>query len=776
MYRLRLAATIAVSFAIALLSGCGGETTRVAETARPDSAGATFLSRDTCARCHPEQTAAWRGSHHDLAMQEATEESVLGDFAGATFTYAGTTSTFTRRDGKFFVRTDGRDGELNDYQIAYTFGFEPLQQYLVAFPDGRFQALSVVWDTRPAADGGQRWYHLYPDEAVDHRDPLHWTGVYQNWNQMCAECHSTNLEKGYDTEADSYRTSWSEIDVSCQACHGPGSVHARWAAEIETGAASGDPADGLVVELKDTGGGVWEIQPETGIAQRTAPPSSAIQVEACGRCHSRRSPIVGEYRHGLALLDTHRLALLEEQLYHADGHIRDEVYVYGSFLQSKMYRAGVVCTDCHDPHGLEIPVADATCARCHLAAKFADPGHHFHQVASAAASCVECHMPARDYMGIDARRDHGFRVPRPDLSLELGTPNACNDCHRDRSTEWAARAFAEWYGDVASRRPHFASALDAGRRGVPEARRLLADLAADAAMPGIARGTALALARRFPHLADVETLRAGLEDPDPLVRLGALQGTEGLDPPRWARPQWLELLAPSLTDPVRAVRIEAGRLLAQVPRERVTPELLPALSLALAEYRDAQQANADRPDGQLNLGLLYSRQGRLGEAERAYRRALALDPWFGPALINLADLYRATERDAQAETLLREAVERLPDDPAARHSLGLTLVRQGRHEEALDELKRALELAPEQTRYAYVYGVALHSRGETGRGLEVLAAAHRRSPEDADLLIGLATLSRDAGHMEEAREYANRLLALRPGDPGARTLVEELSD
>ncbi len=707
-------------------------------------------------------------------MQEATEETMLADFDDVTFDYAGTTSTFFRRDGGFFARTDGRDGELHEYRIAYTFGVEPLQQYLVSFPDGRYQALPVVWDDRPAGDGGQRWVHLYPDEAIDHRDPLHWTGVYQNWNQMCAECHSTNLVKGYDAEADSYDTTWSEIDVSCEACHGPGSAHARWAAQIEAGEVAGDPADGLVVKLKDESGGVWEINADTGIAERSAPLSSTAQVESCGRCHARRSPITSDYEYDRPLLDTHRLALLDQDLYHADGHLLEEVYVYGSFVQSKMHGAGVVCTDCHDPHGLDIPVADAACARCHLGAKFAAASHHFHPPESTGASCVECHMSSRTYMVVDGRRDHGFRVPRPDLSLELGTPNACNDCHDDRDVEWAAGAFADWYGDVASRRPHFATALAAGRRGAPEARRLLADLAADPEMPGIARGTALSLARQFPQLADVETLRYGLADPDPIVRLGALHGIEGLDPPRWARPQWFELLAPSLTDPVRAVRIAAGRLLAEVPRERVPSELLPALSLALAEYEDAQQANADRPDGQLNLGLVYAGQGRLDDAERAYRRALALDPWFSPAFVNLADLFRATGRDAEAEALLREAIELLPEDSGVRHSLGLALVRQGRHPEALDELRRAAELAPDQTRYAYVYGVALHSLGETTRALQVLEAAHLRNPQDPELLTGLATISRDAGRLEAARDFARKLLALRPEDPGAAQLAAEL--
>ncbi len=744
----------------------------------PASAGKSvpkeYVGRGVCAECHAKQTDGWRDSHHDLAMQEVNEQTVLGDFDDATFSYAGTTTTFTRRDGAFIVRTDGPDGELTDFPVAYVFGVVPLQQYLIAFPDGRYQALSIVWDTRPAAEGGGRWVHLYPGEAIDHRDPLHWTGVYQNWNQQCAECHSTNLVKGYDPVTNTYATTWSEIDVSCEACHGPGSAHAEWAAKVAGGDAAGDPTDGLTVDLEDPSGGVWEIDATTGIAERSAARGSATEIETCGRCHARRSPIDPDYRHGRPLLDSHRLALLDENLYHADGHIQDEVYVYGSFVQSRMYRAGVTCSDCHDPHGLGIAQPDAACARCHLRAKFAEPSHHFHPPdaaggPSAGASCVACHMPSRVYMAVDSRRDHGFRIPRPDLSLDVGTPNACNDCHDDKSTEWAARAFAEWYGDVDARRPHFARALDAGRRGLPAARRLLAELAADPEMPAIARGTALAQARNRPLLADPDAIRAGLANAEPLVRLGALRGVEALDPRSWP-----ELLAPLLDDDLRAVRIEAGRVLASLGAAALPEALRSSYELALSEYLDAQEVNADRPDGQLNLGLIYAAQGRPDEAERAYSHALRLDPWFSPAYVNLADLYRATGRDGDGEAILRRALERIPEDASVRHTLGLALVRQGRQAEATAELARAAELAPEQARYAYVHGVALHSGGESGRALEVLAAAHLKHPADPELLTALATISRDAGRSEDALRFARKLQAVRPDDPGVRQLVAEL--
>ncbi|HHH43504.1 MAG TPA: hypothetical protein ENK49_05140, partial [Gammaproteobacteria bacterium] len=190
---------------------------------------AEFVGRPVCTACHTEQAVQWSGSNHDQAMQLATSHTVLGNFDNATFTNFGVTSSFFKKNGRFMVRTVGPDGKLKDYEIKYTFGVEPLQQYLVEFPGGRLQALSLAWDTRSKQQGGQRWFHLYPDENIAYDDELHWTRPSQNWNSMCAECHSTNLEKNYDPVTRTFATSWSEIDVSCEACHGPGSNHVRWA-------------------------------------------------------------------------------------------------------------------------------------------------------------------------------------------------------------------------------------------------------------------------------------------------------------------------------------------------------------------------------------------------------------------------------------------------------------------------------------------------------------------------------------------------------------------
>ena len=353
-----------------------------------EAAEATYVGGEACAACHAREHELWIGSHHDLAMQLADEASVLGDFDDATFTYYGVQSTFFERDGVFSVRTDGPDGKLHDYEIAYTFGVYPLQQYLIGFPGGRYQPLGIAWDSRPAAAGGQRWFHLYPDVPIESGDELHWTASNQTWNFMCAACHSTNLQKNYDLETDSYNTTWSEINVSCEACHGPGSTHVEWAA------GGADLDNGLIVHL--TPGGEWSLEAATGTARLSSPRGSHAQIETCAPCHSRRSAVDERQTQGHLLLQNYRLALLTEGMYYADGQIEDEVYVYGSFLQGKMYHAGVTCSDCHDPHSLRTRAAgNALCTRCHLSTRFDTPTHHFHSEGSTGAACVSCHMPTR---------------------------------------------------------------------------------------------------------------------------------------------------------------------------------------------------------------------------------------------------------------------------------------------------------------------------------------------------------------------------------------------
>jgi tetratricopeptide (TPR) repeat protein len=703
-------------------------------------------------------------------MAEATESTVLGDFSGATFRHGGVTSSFFRRDGRYFVRTDGPDGRLGDFEIRFTFGFTPLQQYLVEMPGGRLQALGIAWDARPPAQGGQRWFHLYPDRRLKAGDALHWTGIDQTWNYQCADCHSTNLRKRYDETANRYSTQWTDINVTCEACHGPGSNHVAWANREGAGRQHDGSAKGLMVLLDERRGVSWAIDAQTGNAVRSRPRETSREVETCARCHARRGQFTDAWHAGNRFADGFRAALIEPGLYHADGQQRDEVFTVGSFLGSRMHAKGVTCSDCHDPHsGKTRAPGNAVCAQCHAPGRYDATTHHRHASGSEGAQCAACHMPTTTYMVVDPRHDHGFRIPRPDRTVNLGTPNACNQCHRDRKAEWAAAAVQSWYTRPKAGQQTFAEAFDLSERGAPGAQHALIAVANDREVSGFVRASAVRRLGRYLGPATLPTVRAALADPDPLVRSAAVGTLTATDAGLRAR-----LLPPLLGDPVRQVRMDTARALAGRPESLLPGHDRARFSSAIAEYVAAERFGADRPEGRANLGNLYATQGRFDDAEAAFRSALALDPTFEPAALSLADLYRSGGRESDAESTLREALKGSPGSAPVRLALGLSLIRQGRSAEALKELATAAATAPGNARVAYVHAVALNDAGRGGEARRALEVALKRHPYDRDVLLALALFERDAGRSASALGHARRLAELEPDSADIQQLVREL--
>jgi len=760
-----------VAAAVALATALAASAQRpTPAAATPAPVAANDVGSAQCASCHAQQHAAWKGSDHDLAMQVATADSVLGNFASAKFMYAAITSTFSRRDGKFFVNTDGPDGKLGNFEIKYTFGVRPLQQYLIELPGGRMQALGIAWDSRPKAQGGQRWFHLYPGQGLKAGDPLHWTGIQQNWNFQCAECHSTDLRKNFDAASGTFNTKWKEINVACEACHGPGSNHLSWARK--EGAWQSIAAKGLAIALDERRGVSWAPVAETGNSKRSAPRQTSREIDTCARCHARASRISDDYVHGKPPQDTHRLALLEDNLYWNDGQMRDEVYNWGSFVQSRMHAQGVTCSDCHDPHSLKLRApANAVCARCHLPAKFDTASHTHHAAGSQGASCAACHMPTTTYMGVDARHDHSLRIPRPDVSVQLGTPNACTRCHSKQSAQWAADAIGKWTGKPPASYQNFGAAMLAGSTAAPGARGKLLALIEDKSQPAIVRASALARLGRLLTPATTDTVVRELNDPDSVVRLAAVEALANTDPPTRQR-----YLARMLADPVRLVRISAARALVGAPESRLTEGERAAFTKALAEYVAAQTYIADRPEGRTNLANLEAERGNAATAIAEYRKAIALDPTFVAAYANLADLHRARGAEADATAVLREGLARNPRAAELHHALGLAQVRQKATADSLRSFKLAADLAPNNARFAYVYAVALNSAGRNKEALDVLASARKREPYDRDVLSGLAYFTAQAGNRELALGYVKELRELDPENPQFARMASQIEN
>jgi predicted CXXCH cytochrome family protein len=587
---------------------------------------------------------------------------------------------------------------------------------------------------------------------------------------MCAECHSTGVRKNYDAAARRFATSYAEVNVACEACHGPGSNHVTWARKEGDWRRLDGGTKGLAVALDERKSATWTISAETGNAHRTPARSTSREVQTCGRCHARRGQFADDAAQGRPLGDTYRLALLDSPLYHPDGQIREEVYEYGSFLQSKMFARGVTCSDCHEPHSGKLRASGSQlCVGCHAAEKYETAGHHFHAAGSRGADCIGCHMPTTTYMVVDPRHDHGFRVPRPDLSVTLGVPNACTGCHTGRPATWAAKQVEAWYRHTPRGHQRFAEAFAAAARGAPNAAEQLQSIAADGDQPAIARASALARLGGAATDASLGALRAGLKDPDALVRRAAVRSLAGIEP--GAR---VVLLAPVLDDPVRAVRMEVAVALAGAPRDRLSAGQQATLARARDEYIAAEQFNADRPESHVNLALLYAAERNASAAEAELRAALDLDPRFVPAAVNLADLYRASRRDAEGERVLKAALEHDPRSAPAHHALGLLLARRQRNPEALAELDTATRLAPENARYAYVYAVALHDTGRPTQAIEILSRVLARHPYDRETLAALATYLHAAGRTPEALGYARRLTELDPSNAELRQVVQRL--
>lgn len=656
----------AVAVAAIVAFACG----RSVPATTPVGAREGFVGSARCAACHAAEASAWRSSQHALAMQVARPGAVLGRFDGARVTLDGVTTTFLRRGGRYVVNTEGADGALHDYDVVYTFGVWPLQQYLLELPGGRLQALTIAWDARPAARGGQRWYSLTPGRRIPPDDEYHWTGRQYNWNFMCADCHSTAVRKRYDAATDQFHTTFAEIDVGCEQCHGPGATHAareRYPAFVRR-LVWHDA--GLAAPLTERRGVRWIADPALRTAYRSVPRTSDREIDVCAQCHARRVHIADGYTAGAPLLDHYIPELILPGLYWPDGQQRDEVYNYASFLQSRMYAAGVTCSDCHEPHAARLRrPGNAVCTQCHRAAVYDTTAHHFHAQGGAGAQCVACHMPPSTYMQVDARRDHSMRIPRPDLTVSLGVPDACSQCHTDRDARWAAARVRAWYGHIPAGYQRFAAAFAADDRDAPGAAHSVARIATDATEPAIVRASALSRLARYPVAATLAAAQRGARDPDPLVRVAALDAIRAF-PPR----QRVAVAVPLLRDARRAVRQGAAWDLASIADSLPNAADRRAFDDAAVEFVQSQEYNADRAGNRLALGAFYAMRARWPDAIAQYQAAVRIQPGNAQAYLRLADALLGSGKRAEAERVVREGIARVPGDQglaAAARMLGL---------------------------------------------------------------------------------------------------------
>lgn len=762
-----------------------------------DLTTARYVGEQTCVSCHADQAALMQGSHHQLAMLEATEETVLGDFNDATIVHHDIHSRMFRDGDKFMIHTEGPDGRMADFQIKYVFGVTPLQQYMVEFPSAlaqlapreipRVQVLRISWDTEH-----KRWFYLAPPdvpEKIEPTDDLHWTGIAQRWNTMCADCHSTDFQKNFQPPpADSdpapaatgdipgaYHSTFMEINVSCEACHGPGSVHVELAQQWFPG---------------------WNRQRGYGLANLKA--TAENQIQACAPCHSRRNVISPGFRAGHNYYDHYSNQLLTENVYYPDGQVLDEDYVHGSFIQSKMYHKGIRCTDCHDPHTARLKhQGNEVCTSCHQhpVAKYDTVAHHRHQPDTPGAQCVNCHMPSTTYMAVDARRDHSLRIPRPDLSTPLGTPNACTGCHLklenvaeskrgslqlyqdwmlaarqgnaevqaelERANAWCDAACDQWYGANRRRDVHFGQALAAGQRGDSTAREQLEQLLARRGpeAPYIARATALQiLAQIDPSAAGAEAVKA-MDDAHPLVRSTAAAALVGLA----SSTQSISLLEKALRDPIRSVRTEAARNLLEFPSHMWSSSAGADFRRALEELTAGIEFNNDRAGAHMMQGILAGLQGRRQQAIQHYETAIAVEPHATGPRSNLAEML---EQNLTPQTPGATATA----DQASPVRQEIVRLRKAE----LPLLGRDVRLLPTSAPLQYRYGLALYLDGQRETALQHLQQAAELEPQEAGYAEAVAMLLEAMQRWPEAVHWATEAVKRSKGSPRSQQILERI--
>jgi tetratricopeptide (TPR) repeat protein len=693
----------------------------------------SYVGDQQCKSCHANEYTNWQKSDHFKAIQKADDSSVLGNFKNASFTADGVSTHFFKKEGKFYINTEGDDGKNRDFEVRYAFGYYPLQQYLIEFPDGKLQTTRLSWDSKQ-----KKWFHQYAGQKIDYRNWLHWTKNAQNWNTMCAECHSTNLKKNYDVDKDSYHTSFDVLNVSCEACHGPGKNHISYIGGEDY--KKGNKIEHSLLQLAKNN-------------------SQTAQINACAPCHALQNGLDPQKTNSEELLDNYVPVLPNTERFHADGQVNEEDYTYASFLQSKMYTRGIKCSNCHDPHSGKLQlIGNLTCLKCHEKT-YDSPSHHFHQINTEASLCKNCHAPGKYYMGNDLRHDHSFRVPRPDLSVQYSTPNACNNCHTNKSAKWSSDAVEKWYGS--KRKYHYAEDLIPGSKINEKSEYHLLKLMADTSVPNIIKATAVNYLGNISSEKSVNALSTSLNDKDPLIRYTALRSL--MYQYRFLANK--TIIAPLLNDKVKAVRIAAAELMGFMGEDQIPPEYLSSYSIAKNEFEKNLVYQTDFAHGNIPLADYYARNKNYPLAEKFYKRTLQKDSLANLARLNLAVVYNTQGKNAEAIDILKMAVKTDDKNDQAWYNLALLYNEINDSKNTAAAFEKTLSLKPVNARFFYNYGLFLQQKGNSVKAISILQQGLKQFPADESLNYAMTFIYIQTGHPDKAKTFATVLKSINPNNP-----------
>lgn len=715
-----------------------------------------------CTECHADYVKQWQTSHHYHAMAPASQADILGDFTQKTLHEKDTAIRFFRKDGKATIAMPNLSGKTVEYPVAHAFGYFPLQQYTFETAPGKFQFFPYAWDSRTKTEGGQRWFNLYP--GMRSNEEFHWSQMGQNWNQMCVECHVTDYKKNFNSDTQTYSPAYSAGNVSCDACHGNSSAHLKWAAgDTQISNKGYDVYIGAQTPLF--------VPDDKGVLKAISTLKPSQQINSCASCHSRRSAFKDRGKPH-EFYDQYQPALLTADLYHLDGQIWDEDYVWGSFLQSKKYQAGVSCSNCHNPHTGQIKITgNGLCTQCHGSEPYDTQQHHGHQAASSGSACVDCHMPATVYMAVDARRDHSFQIPRPDLTESIGVPNACNRCHDDKTAQWASAAIAKWHPQPKYQgQPHFAEIFYQADRGLPGADQGLTQISQNTQQPAIVRATALQRLGKTPGRNAIVAIQRAVQSEEPLLHQAAIRTAA----PYELQDRW-RLLQPLLASPYLPIRVEAARSLAPlVNSPNLDEPNKNALQKILQEYREVQNYQADRGYAHTNLGNLASDLGQLQSATNHYRNAINIEPIFMPAYANLAELQRHQGNEQGARETLQQALKVNPAANTINYALAMSLVRAGQKTQALSLLKTAATEGEPNPNTIYAYALLLQDQNKHREAKAQLLKVYQLTPGNPDVSYSLSQAFLAEKNYERALSFARNLAKLIPGNTEIEAMVQRI--
>lgn len=727
-----------IVFRVFIVDSCTSKYVKYSEIR---SESASYVGDQSCKKCHDTEFKEWKQSHHYMSMLPPNDSTVKGDFSNVTFTADGVSSRFFKKDSKFFINTEGDDGKNHDFEVKYIFGFTPLQQYLVQFPGGRMQVPRLSWDVNK-----KKWFNQYAGQNIPSHDWLHWTGNAQNWNTMCASCHSTNLRKNYDIKTDTYKTSYSIINVSCESCHGAGKKHVDF---INGDYKSGERVVGSFLKL-------------------TKNSKQTEELNTCAPCHARISEINGSHIDSQEIMDNYIPQIPDTENYHADGQVDDEDYIYTSFLQSRMFHKGVTCSTCHNPHSVKLKrVGNQTCTLCHIPTKYDVPSHTFHKKGTPATECKNCHMPGKVYMGNDLRHDHSFRVPRPDLSEKYGTPNACSNCHKDKSEKVLADAIIKWYGP--NRKYHFAEDLIPGSLLDAQSEKHLTKLIDNKFVPKIIKATATFYLGSIQTQTSLNTILARLASRDAQIKYRALRSL-ALFPAE----SWMEAVGPLLSDKVRAVRIAAADLYIIIPSNQIPANYSKAFAAAQIELEKSLRNQTDFSTGNVMLADYYLKLKDYPNAEKFYLRGLKKDSKMNYALLNLSTVYNSQGKNAQAMQALELALKNDSNNERIYYNMALLHNEMNNIPAAEKAFAKAIELKSTNSKVYYNYGLLLNQAKKTKQAEKVLLKGIALNPSDSELYYALVFVYIQSNNRIKAHQTTIKLKQLDPANPNYQQVFKSM--